>query len=39
MTLVKGVITDQLSDPVKLLGLLATVAFIAYRIGRRASGR
>ena len=39
MTLVKGVITDQLSDPVKLLGLLATVAFIAYQIGRRASGR
>ncbi|TFB68348.1 SRPBCC family protein [Cryobacterium sp. Hz9] len=39
MTLVRGVITDQLSDPVKLLGLLATVAFIAYRIGRRASGR
>ncbi|TFC25559.1 carbon monoxide dehydrogenase [Cryobacterium sp. TMT1-3] len=39
MSLVKGVITDQLSDPVKLLGLLATVAFIAYRIGRRASGR
>ncbi|TFD68929.1 SRPBCC family protein [Cryobacterium ruanii] len=39
MSLVKGVITDQLADPVKLLGLLATVAFIAYRIGRRASGR
>ena len=39
MSLVKGVIADQLSDPVKLLGLLATVAFIAYRIGRRASGR
>ncbi|MDJ0337393.1 SRPBCC family protein [Cryobacterium sp. PH31-O1] len=39
MSLVKGVITDQLGDPVKLLGLLATVAFIAYRIGRRASGR
>lgn len=38
MSLVKGVISDQLSDPVKLLGLLATVAFIAYRIGRRASG-
>ncbi|WP_104192889.1 SRPBCC family protein [Cryobacterium sp. Y82] len=38
MSLVKGVITDQLADPVKLLGLLATVAFIAYRIGRRASG-
>ncbi|TFB69053.1 carbon monoxide dehydrogenase [Cryobacterium glaciale] len=39
MSLVKGVVADQLSDPVKLLGLLATVAFIAYRIGRRASGR
>jgi len=39
MSLVKGVIADQLSNPVKLLGLLATVAFIAYRIGRRASGR
>lgn len=38
MSLIKGVIADQLSDPVKLLGLLATVAFIAYRIGRRASG-
>lgn len=38
MSLVRGVITDQLSDPVKLVGLLATVAFIAYRIGRRASG-
>ncbi|GEP26561.1 MULTISPECIES: SRPBCC family protein [Cryobacterium] len=39
LSLVKGVIADQLSDPVKLVGLLATVAFIAYRIGRRASGR
>ena len=39
LSLVKGVIADQLGDPVKLLGLLATVAFIAYRIGRRASGR
>ncbi|WP_105034664.1 SRPBCC family protein [Cryobacterium aureum] len=39
LSLVKGVIADQLADPVKLLGLLATVAFIAYRIGRRASGR
>ncbi|MDJ0349061.1 SRPBCC family protein [Cryobacterium sp. PH29-G1] len=39
MSLVKGVIADQLSDPVKLLALLSTVAFIAYRIGRRASGR
>ncbi|TFB49503.1 SRPBCC family protein [Cryobacterium tagatosivorans] len=33
----KGMITDQLSSPPKLLGLLAAVAFIAYRIGRRAS--
>ena len=39
MTLAKGVIADQLADPVKLLGLLAAVAFIAYRIGRRATGR
>ena len=39
LSLVKGLIADQLSDPVKLVGLLATVAFIAYRIGRRASGR
>jgi hypothetical protein len=38
MSLIKGVIADQLSDPVKLLGLLAAVAFIAYRIGRRTSG-
>ncbi|SDK15261.1 hypothetical protein SAMN05216282_103125 [Cryobacterium psychrotolerans] len=38
----KGMITDQLSSPPKLLGLLAAVAFIAYRIGRhgsRKSGR
>jgi len=39
MTLAKGVIADQLADPVKLLGLLATVAFIAYRIGRYVAGR
>jgi carbon monoxide dehydrogenase subunit G len=38
LSLIKGVIADQLSDPVKLLGLLAAVAFIAYRIGRRTSG-
>lgn len=35
----RGMITDQLSSPPKLLGLLAAVAFIAYRIGRRASRR
>ena len=33
----KGMISDQLSSPPKLLGLLAAVAFIAYRIGRRGS--
>ena len=39
IALVKGVITDQLSSPTKLLGLLAVVACVAYSIGRRVSSR
>jgi carbon monoxide dehydrogenase subunit G len=35
--LAKGMITDQLSSLPKLLGLLAVVACVAYRIGRRVS--
>jgi hypothetical protein len=32
-------VTDQLSSPGKLVGLLAAVAFCAYRLGRRAGLR
>lgn len=39
MDLVKGVISDQLSNPAKLLGLIAGVAFFSYRVGRRRAGR
>jgi hypothetical protein len=39
LALAKGLITDQLSSPGKLLGLLAGVAFVAYRLGRRAGLR
>jgi hypothetical protein len=39
LALAKGLITDQLSSPAKLLGLLAVVAFVAYRLGRRAATR
>ncbi|WP_241992964.1 SRPBCC family protein [Cryobacterium frigoriphilum] len=39
MDLVKGVVADQLSNPAKLLGVIVGVAFVAYRIGRRRSGR
>jgi carbon monoxide dehydrogenase subunit G len=39
MALAKGMVMDQLSSPGKLLGLIGAVAFISYRIGRRASGR
>jgi carbon monoxide dehydrogenase subunit G len=39
LSLAKGMITEQLSSPGKLLGLLATVAFCAYRLGRRAGLR
>lgn len=39
LTLAKGMLTDQLSHPGKLLGLLAAVAACAYRLGRRAGLR
>lgn len=39
LSLAKGMITDQLSSPGKLVGLLAAVAFCAYRLGRRAGLR
>ncbi|TFD38926.1 carbon monoxide dehydrogenase, partial [Cryobacterium sp. TMT2-10] len=39
LTLAKGILTDQLSSLPRLLGLLAAVAYISYRIGRRAGGR
>jgi carbon monoxide dehydrogenase subunit G len=39
LSLVKGMVTDQLSSPGKLVGLLAAVAFCAYRLGRRAGLR
>ncbi|WP_104172878.1 SRPBCC family protein [Arthrobacter sp. Y81] len=39
LSLAKGVLTDQLSNPGKLIGLLAAVAFCAYRLGRRAGLR
>jgi hypothetical protein len=39
LSLAKGMITEQLSSPGKLLGLLAAVAFCAYRLGRRAGLR
>ncbi|MFC5928699.1 SRPBCC family protein [Cryobacterium melibiosiphilum] len=38
LDLIKGIITDQLSNPTKLLGLVVGVAFVAYRVGRRRSG-
>lgn len=37
LALAKGLITDLLSSPGKLVGLLAVVAFVAYRLGRRAA--
>ena len=39
LSLAKGVLTDQLSHPGKLMGLLAAVAFCAYQLGRRAGLR
>lgn len=39
LALVKGMVTGQLNSPGKVLGLLAAVAFCAYRLGRRAGLR
>jgi carbon monoxide dehydrogenase subunit G len=39
LDLAKGIVLDQLSSLPKLLGVLAAVAFVAYRLGRRAGGR
>ncbi|MDH6237771.1 SRPBCC family protein [Cryobacterium sp. CG_9.6] len=39
MTLARGMVTDQLSKPCTVVGLLAAVALIAYQIGRRVAGR
>jgi uncharacterized protein len=39
LSLAKGMVTDQLNSPGKLVGLLAAVAFCAYRLGRRAGLR
>ncbi len=39
LTLAKGMLTDQLSSPGKLVGLLAGVAFLAYRVGRAVGRR
>lgn len=39
LSLAKGMVTDQLSSPGKVVGLLAAVAFCAYRLGRRAGRR
>ncbi|MDJ0322534.1 SRPBCC domain-containing protein [Cryobacterium sp. PH31-AA6] len=39
LTLAKGMLADQLSHPGKLIGLLAGVAFLAYRVGRAAGRR
>ncbi|GAA3870207.1 hypothetical protein GCM10022381_11780 [Leifsonia kafniensis] len=38
VALVKGMIMDRLT-PAKLLGLVAAVAYVAYRLGRRAESR
>ncbi|TFC88861.1 carbon monoxide dehydrogenase [Cryobacterium sinapicolor] len=37
--LAKGIVLDQLSSLPKLLCVIAAVAFVAYRLGRRAGGR
>ncbi|TFD33326.1 SRPBCC family protein [Cryobacterium cryoconiti] len=39
LDLARGIVLDQLSSLPKLLGVIAAVAFVAYRIGRRAGGR
>ncbi|ABK03414.1 carbon monoxide dehydrogenase subunit G [Arthrobacter sp. PvP102] len=39
LLLAKRMLNDQLSNPGKLIGLLAAVAFCAYRLGRRAGLR
>ncbi|HSP53284.1 MAG TPA: SRPBCC family protein, partial [Cryobacterium sp.] len=39
LDLAKGIVMDQLSSLPKLLGVIAAVAFVAYRVGRRAGGR
>jgi hypothetical protein len=39
LSLAKRMVTDQLYSPGKLVGLLAAVAFCAYRLGRRAGLR
>ncbi len=39
LTLAKGMLADQLSHPGKLIGLIAGVAFLAYRAGRSAGRR
>ncbi|MBG6059356.1 carbon monoxide dehydrogenase subunit G [Cryobacterium sp. MP_M5] len=39
LDLAKGMLADQLSNPGKLIGVLAGVAFLAYRIGRAVGRR
>jgi carbon monoxide dehydrogenase subunit G len=39
LSLAKGMITEQFNSPGRRLGLLAAVAFCAYRLGRRAGLR
>ncbi|MGY3317026.1 SRPBCC family protein [Arthrobacter sp. TE12232] len=39
LSLAKGIATDQLSSPVKVLGVVAVVACIAYWAGRRSAFR
>lgn len=39
LTLAKGIAADQLSNPVKVLGVLAAVACVAYWAGRRSAFR
>jgi hypothetical protein len=39
LSLAKGIASDQLSSPVKLLGAVAVVACIAYWAGRRSAFR
>ena len=39
LDLAKGIVLDQLNSLPRLLGVMAAVAFVAYRIGRRAGGK
>jgi len=39
MSLAKGVVMDQLSNPAKLIGLVVAVALVAYRVGTFVSTR